>query len=295
MTNQKCTKCGLVSWANTTTCKRCGGSLLEPTQTSIAPPDSSKSTKAADVISCTLLALGAGCVIFRDRLGPASYLVAMLAFLIGLSYSIVRVYRSTRRKARDRKRDAVIVLVINAVLVMLLGAAVPVYYLSMHAAAKRFDWRQHASITGRYTIQFPEEPEEIRQPVQTPTGPLTLNRMTANMGQRGTYTSAFYDLWNAKVTVSDDELLDRVLQDRMSEQTCVLLSKRPFVVNSANGVIIKALEAELQLDSKNTSLLRLYWVKERSMIYMNKATFRRSKENIESAEKFLNSFQLTEQ
>jgi hypothetical protein len=268
--------------------------LVGQTQTSIAPQDRSKSTKAADVVSCTLLALGAACVVFQDRVGPLSYPLALLAFLVGVSYSLVRIHRSTRHPARDRKRDAVTVLVINAVLVMVLGAAVPIYFLSMRPAAKHLEWREHASITGRYTIQFPEEPEEVRQPVQTPTGALTLNRMTANMGQRGMYTSAFYDLWNGKVTVSDDELLDRVLQDRMSESTCVLVSKRPFVINSANGVTIKAMEAELQLDAENTSLLRLYWVKERSMIYMNKVTFGRSKANLESAEKFLNSFQLTE-
>jgi hypothetical protein len=269
--------------------------LVGQTQSSIAPQDRSKSTKAADVISCTLLALGAGSVVFHDRLGPLSYPLAMLAFLVGVSYSLVRIHRSTRHPARDRKRDAVTVLVINAVLVMVLGAAVPIHFLSMRPAAKRFEWRQHDSITGRYTIQFPDEPEEVRQPVQTSAGPLTLNRMTANMGQRGTYISAFYDLWNQKVTVSDDELLDHVLQDRMNDHTCVLLAKRPLVINPANGVTIKALEAELQLDEKSISLLRLYWVKERSMIYMNKATFARSTANLESAEKFLNSFQLTQQ
>jgi hypothetical protein len=242
-----------------------------------------------------LLAIGAGCIAFQDRVGTFSYSFAMLAFLLGLSYSIVRVYRSTRHPARDRKRDAVTVLIVNAVLVMVLGAAVPIYVLGTLPAAQPFEWRQHASITGRYTIDFPGEPEEVRQPVQMPTGPLTLNRMTANMGHRGTYTSAFYDVWEWKVAVSDEDLLDRVLQDRMSDRTCVLLSKRPFMINAANGVVIKGLEAELQLDAENTSLLRVYWAKERSMIYMNKVTFERSTANLVSAEKFLNSFQLTEQ
>src|SRR5215510_1295023 len=102
MNSQKCTKCGLVSWADATTCKRCGESLLEQTHTDLSAHEQSKSWNVPDVVSCSLLAVGASGVAFNSYLGPFGYPVSILAFLIGLGYSIARVYRSTQRL--DRKR-----------------------------------------------------------------------------------------------------------------------------------------------------------------------------------------------
>jgi hypothetical protein len=108
MSGQKCTKCGLVSWADDTTCKRCGESLLEQSQTSMSPDERSKSWRVPDVVSCSLLGVGASLAAFNRYLGPFGYPISMLAFIIGLGYSIVHVHLSTRHPQLDRKRDAIV-------------------------------------------------------------------------------------------------------------------------------------------------------------------------------------------
>src|SRR5262245_18605381 len=118
MNSQKCTKCGLISWADATTCKRCGESLLEQSQTNM----SSKPSNVPDIISCILLGVAVSCVALNRYLGPFGYPVSILLFVIGLTYSIMRVYRSTQSPQGDRKREAMTGLVVNALLLMVLGA-----------------------------------------------------------------------------------------------------------------------------------------------------------------------------
>src|ERR1051325_10644616 len=208
MNSQKCTKCGLISWADATTCKRCGESLLEQSQTNI----SSKPSNVPDAISCILLGAAFCCLGLNSYLGPFGYPVSILALVIGLAYSVMRVYRSTRSPQSDRKRDAMTALVVNALLLVVLGAAVPVYFLSVSAESKSFEWREFVSANGRYTIQLPDEAQEVQQKIQTVTGPITLNSVTVNMGTRGKYQSGYYDLSDHVVPLSDDEFLDGLLE-----------------------------------------------------------------------------------
>ncbi len=269
--------------------------MLEQSQTGMGAPEGSKSWNGPDVITCVLLGVGTSFLVFNSHLGPLGYPVAMLAYISGLGYSILRVHRSTRHPELDRKRSAVTGLVVNALLVMVLGAAVPVYFLGASADSKPFKWREHVSVRGHYTIQLPDDAEEVQRQVQTATGPLTLRSVTVNMGRRGEYISGYYDLSDRPVNASDDEFLDFVLQYTASQGKRKLLGKKPIFVSSPNGLEVKALEAELQLDVRNTSILRLYWVRERSIMYVNLAEFERATTNSLDAEKFLDSFQLVAQ
>ena len=266
--------------------------MLEQSQTDMSAPDGSNPWNVPDVVSCILLGVGASFVVFNRHLGPFGYPVAMLAFISGLGYSILRVHRSTRHPQLDRKRSAVTCLVVNGLLVMVLGAAVPIYFLGASPDSKPFKWREHVSVRGHYTIQLPDDAEEVERKVQTVTGPLTLRSVTTNMGRRGVYSSGYYDLSDRPVTASDDEFLDFVLQYTASQGKRKLLGKKPLFVSSPNGPEVKALEAELQLDVRNTSILRLYWVRERSIMYVNLAEFESATTNSIDAEKFLDSFQL---
>jgi hypothetical protein len=258
----------------------------------MSPPERSKSWNVPDVVSCCLLAVGASFVAFNRYLGPFGYPVSTLAFVIGLGYSIARVYRSTRHPQLDRKREAITSLVLNALLVILLGAAGPVYFLSMRPEGKPFEWREHVSLNGRYKIQLPDEAQEVQK---VKTGPLTLNRVMVNMGQRGEYASGYYDLSDRTVTVSDEEFLNFVYQFAINQCKGTVLTKTPHVTASPDGLTIKALESEIQVDAQTASIFRLYWVRERSTAYTSLATFQRSTKNFESAEKFLDSFQLVTQ
>jgi hypothetical protein len=289
MNSQKCTKCGLISWADATTCKRCGESLLEQSQTT---HERSKPSNVPDAISCILLGVAVFCVAFNQYLGPFGYPVSILVLVIGLTYSIMRVYRSTRSPQSDRKREAMTALVVNALLLMVLGAAVPVYFLSRSPESKSFEWREFASINGRYTIQLPDEAQEVQQKIQTATGPVTLNSVTVNMGQRGKYESGYYDLADRMVTVSDDEFLDLLLESTVRQDKRGLMNKRPLVINAPNGLTVRALEGDVQLDVQTTSISRVYWVKERSTVYVNSTLFQSATQNEVSAQKFLDSFQL---
>lgn len=108
MNSQKCTKCGLISWADATTCKRCGESLLDQSHTNMSTHERPKSSTVPDAISCILLAVCILCLAFNHNLGPFGYPVSILALVIGLAYSIIRVYRTTistkRRQARSHDR-----------------------------------------------------------------------------------------------------------------------------------------------------------------------------------------------
>jgi hypothetical protein len=182
-------------------------------------------------------------------------------------------------------------LVVNSLLLMVLGAAVPVYFLGARPDAKSFDWREHVSVKGRYSIQLPDAAQEVQTKVQTDAGPLTLNSVTVNMGQRGEYVSGFYDLSDHTVAASDDEFLDGILRYTMKQGQKVF-NKRPLIFASPDGLSVKALEADLQRDMHTTQVLRLYWVRERSTIYVNVATFQTATTNEVSAQKFLESFKL---
>jgi hypothetical protein len=217
----------------------------------------------------------------------------MLAFIIGLGYSIVRVYRSTLHPQLDRKRDAIVALVVNALLVLVLGAAVPVYFLSeRNPETKPFEWREYVFAGSGYKIQLPDNPQEGPQQVQTAKGFLRLNRVMVNMGKRGEYVSGYFDLSDRTATLSDDELLELLFSGAIGPRGGTVLTKKPLVIDSTNGLTIKALESEVQLDASTTSKLRLYLVRQRSTVYMNLATFQRASNNVESAEQFLDSFEL---
>lgn len=178
---------------------------------------------------------------------------------------------------------------------MVLGAAVPIYFLSMTPESKSFEWREHVSANGRYTIQLPDEAQEVQQRIQTATGPVTLSSVTVNMGSRGKYESGYHDLSDRTVTVSDDEFLNLLLESTVSQDKRKLMNKTPVFINSPNGLTVRALEGHVQLDVGTTSMSRVYWVKERSTVYVNSTLFQSATKNEVSAEKFLDSFQLIAQ
>lgn len=290
MNSHKCTKCGLVSWVEDGTCKRCGESLLDQVANDVSKPEGSTSWKVPDVVSCSLLGFGAAFVAFNQYLGPLGYPVSMLAFISGLGYSIVRVYRSTQDPQLDRKRDAVTSLVINALLVVVLGASVPIYFLGRNPESRSFEWRD-VSAAGEYTIQLPDDPEKFQQLFQTGNGPaLTLMGVTANMGKRGQYVSGSFDMFGQRMTASDDWPLDFVCESVASERKGMVMVNRPLRFASPRGLSVTASECNLQLHRDAVSRLRLYWVRERQMVYINMATFQNGTLNEVSAEKFLDSF-----
>ena len=262
--------------------------MLEQSQTNM----SSKPSNVPDAISCILLGTAFCCLGLNSYLGPFGYPVSILALVIGLAYSVMRVYRSTRSPQSDRKRDAMTALVVNALLLVVLGAAVPVYFLSVSAESKSFEWREFVSANGRYTIQLPDEAQEVQQKIQTATGPITLNSVTVNMGTRGKYQSGYYDLSDHVVTLSADEFLDQLLESTVSQDQRGLMNKSPLVINAPNGLTVIALEGHVQLDAATTSISRVYWVKKRSTVYVNSTWFQSGTQNQVSAEKFLDSFQL---
>ena len=295
MNRQKCTKCGLVSWADAATCKRCGEPLLEQSQASVSSVGPSRPSNVPDIVSCSLLLIGLIFVGLNRYLGPFGYPVSMLAFISGLGYAIVRIYRSKRYPPLDRKREATTALVVNALVVMVLGAAVPVYFLTPSSPeTKPFEWRKYVSVNGGYNVQLPDDPQEVQQKTQTGAGPITLNLAIANMGKRGKYVSGYYGMSYRPVNVSDEEFLESVYQTTLtvSEAWGSVLTKKPLVFISPDGLTVQALESEIKSDERTTSIIRLYWVKERAIVYVNLATFERTDKNFESVEKFLDSFEL---
>jgi len=236
------------------------------------------------------LGFGAAFVAFNRWLGPFGYPVSMLAFVAGLGYSIVRVYRSTQDPQLDRKRDAVTALVLNAVLVMVLGAAVPIYFLGRNPESRSFEWRD-VSASGQYMIQLPDDPEKFQQLFQTGKGPaLTLIGMTANMGKRGEYVTGSFDMFGQRRTASDDWPLDFVCESIAAKRKGMVMVNSPLRFGSPRGLSVMASECDLQLNRDIVSRARLYWVSERSLVYINMATFQNGTLNEVSAEKFLDSF-----
>ena len=290
MNSHKCTKCGLVSWVEDGTCKRCGESLLDQAANDVSTPESPNSWTVPDIVSCSLLGFGFAFVAFTRWLGPFGYPVSLLAFIAGLGYSIVRVYRSTLVPQLDRKRDAVIVLVANATLVAVFGAAIPIYFLGRNPESRSFDWRD-VSAAGEYTIQLPDDPEKFQQLFQTGKGPaLTLTGMTANMGKRGEYISGSFDMFGQRMTDSDEWPLDFVCESVASERKGMVMVNRPLRFASPRGLSVTASECNLQLGRDAVSRMRLYWVKDRQLVYINMATFQNGTLNEVSAQEFLDSF-----
>ena len=189
-------------------------------------------------------------------------------------------------------------LVVNAVLLVVLGAAVPVFIFSNGVTAKSVGWQEYMSPGGRYSIELPGDPKEKLQRVHTHSGPLNVNMVTVDLGKNGEYTTSYCDLSDFTQTVSDEELLDRILRGMLSKEKSEVLIKTPISIDSVNGLpAAKGLEVETQLDEQtygkgNVSIARIYWVNERSIFYMNMATTQRSPENASRASKFLNSFRL---
>ena len=296
MDSKKCPKCGLVSWADSTICKRCGESLLDSDMR--APGKPKAFLDVPGLVSAILFAVVICGLVLGRYLGMFGYPLMFLALLTGLGYSIWRVYRSTKRL--DSKRQAITVLVVNAMLAMALCAAAPVVLLRERAFGTPV-WREHVSVNGRYSLQLPGEPHEKHETLQTRNGPITVNRVTAYVGQNGEFMSSYFDLSDRPVTVSDDEFLDGVFKQAMSQdEKSLVLSKRTLAVDSATGLSVKALEAEIQPDQQTYgkgafSILRVYWVRDRSTVYMNLATYWRTPENSATAAKFLESFQLLTQ
>lgn len=233
MDSVKCTNCGLVSWADATSCKRCGESLIQQCPV----PSGSKYLKY--LLSGILLA------------------VVLCGLLVGLYIFILRE----------------------------------------RALGTPPKWREHISVNGGYSLQLPGDPHENQRPLSTPTGPITIHSVTAYVGQNGEYMTSYLTLPKRRLTVSDDEFLDLIFRQTISQENGVVLHKRPLVFDSANGLAVKALEAEIQLDVQThgkdaVSIVRLYWVKDRSTVYMNVATFIRSANHNATAAKFLDSFRL---
>jgi hypothetical protein len=292
MNSQKCTKCGLVSWADTETCKRCGESLLEQSRIDASTDEPAKYGKLPDFISYSLLGVVLVSLGFKEYMGPFGYPLSMLALITGLGYSILRVYRSTRVPRLDRKRDAMSALAVNAVLLMVMGAAVPAYVLSRNPDTKPFEWREYTSAVGHFKVQLPDDPQEIHKDVTTARGTLKLNGVIVKMGRRGEYFSGYYDLSNYPVKASDDDFIDFIIQYTAS-QTKKQLYKKPLVFKAPDGLTVKAVEVELQRDLQTTSILRLYWASEQAMLYLTVVEYQPATTNDISAEKFLESFKLT--
>lgn len=106
---------------------------------------------------------------------------------------------------------------------------------------------------------------------------------------------SYLDLSNRRVTVSDDELLNLIFRQAISQEKGVVLNKQPLAFDSANGLGVKALEAELQHDEQThgkdaVSIVRLYWVKDRATVYMK--VFIRSPNHTAIAATFLDSLRL---
>ena len=241
MDSVKCTNCGLVSWADATSCKRCGEPLIQQgsVQTYIDPPGNKKSLKLPYLISGILVA------------------VVLCGLAVGLS----------------------------------------IFFLRAHALSTPAKWREHVSVDGGYSLQLPGDPHENQRPISTPTGQLTIKSVTAYVGQNGEYMSSYLDLSSRKLTVSDDEFLELMFRQTTRQENGVVLNKKPLIFDSANGLAVKALEAEIQLDEKThgkgaVSIVRLYWVRDRKTVYMNVATFMRSPNHTAIAAKFLDSFRL---
>lgn len=233
MNSQKCTNCGLVAWAETEKCKRCGESLLEQSLTDLDPE------------------------------GP---------------------------ETNDRKRKIVTALAASAVLVLLLCAAVPFYLSNRGLEGKPFKWRNYVSAKGGYKIQLPDEPKEGQETRQTASGPVTLNRAVASMGKRGEYVSGYYSM-SFRPNGSEEEFLLVLLKATLQPKDVVLTTK-PIAVRFPAGQTVKALESEIQVDASTRARVRLYWVTERAIVYMNIVTYESSTKNEVSAERFLNSFEL---
>ena len=255
----------------------------------------SKSFNAPHLVSGLLLAVVLAGLALGVYMGSFGYALMFLALFSGLGYSIWRVHRST--KQLDSKRHALSVLVVNALMLMVLGVAVPVVVIRERAISPPPDWRPYVSVNGRYSIELPGDAHEKQRQVQTPTGPLTINIVMAYLGQNGEYMSSYLNLSGRRLTLSDDEFLDQMFQQAMSQETSVVLNKKPLAFNSANGLTVKAMEAELKLDEKAHgknafSIVRLYWVKDRATVYMNVATTLRSPVNEATVAKFHDSFQL---
>lgn len=291
MDSVKCSNCGLVSWADSTSCKRCGESLLHQN----APIDA-KSSNVPTLISGALLAVVLCGLALGVYIATIGYALMALALIAGLGYSIWRVYRSTHQL--DSKQLALSALVLNTVLLLVLGVAVPVVLLREHALSTPPKWREHVSVNGGYSLQIPGDPHETQRQIASPKGPITINSVTAYLGQNGEYTSSYLELPKGKLTVSDDEFLEFMLRQTVSQDNGVVLDKKPIALDSANGLEVSALEAQILLDEKTNgrgavAIIRLYWVKDRSTVYMNVATFVFSPNHNATAAKFLDSFRLT--
>lgn len=290
MDSVKCTNCGLVSWADSTSCKRCGESLLHQ-----STPINAKSSNAATFISGALLALVLGGLALGLYIGAVGYSLMALALLTSLGYSIWRVYRSTQQL--DSTGLALTALVLNTVLLLVLGVAVPVVLLREHALGTPPKWREHVSVKGGYSLQLPGDPHENQRQFPSQTGPMTMYSVTAYLGQNGEYTSSYLELPQGRLTVSDDEFLEFMYRQTISQEKGVVLDKKPLAFDSANGLAVKALEAQILLDEQThgrsaIAIVRLYWVKERNTVYMNVATFVHSANHNATAAKFLDSFRL---
>ena len=267
--------------------------MLEQSETSADDP--ARSSKAPDIVSCLLLGVGMCSLGFNRYLGPFGYPVAMLAFIIGLGYSIARVLRSKQFPPLDRKKEAMTALVSNALLVLVLGAAVPVYLLTPSSPeTKPLKWREYVSANGGYKIRLPDDPKEEQETPHTGSGPITLNRVVANMGKRGEYVSGYYSTSFRPANLSDEEFLERVYQTTMgvTHVSGSVLTKESHAFISPEGLTVEALESRIKADERTDSILRLYWVKERGIVYVNLATFERTDKNLASAEQFLDSFAL---
>ena len=199
--------------------------------------------------------------------------------------------------AKSKKLPYIISGILVAVVVCGLVLSLSIFFLRERALGTPPKWREHVSANGGYSLQLPDEPHEKQRQISTQAGPMTINSVTAYVGQNGEYMSSYVDLPKGRLRVSDDEFLDLVFQQAMSQEKGVVLKKNPLAFADADGRTVKALEAEIQLDEQTygrdvVSIVRVYWVKERAKVYMNVATFMRSPNHTATATKFLDSFRL---
>lgn len=209
----------------------------------------------------------------------------------------VPTYRGAPGSAKSLKVPYLISGVLLAVVLCGLVIGLSIFFLREHALSTPAKWREHVSVDGGYSLQLPGDPHENQRPITTPTGQITIKSVTAYVGQNGEYMSSYLDLSNRRLTVSEDDFLELIFRQTTRQEKGVVLNKRPFVFDSGNGLAVKALEAEIQLDEQThgkgaVSIVRLYWVKDRKTVYMNVATFMRSKNHNAIAAKFLDSFRL---
>ena len=297
MNNTKCAKCGLVSWADAVECKRCGASLLYDLN------ERSTVSNRRDYVSVILMAPALGGIAFSRYLGPFGYPLAILALLAGLGYAMWRVRGFRQIPQIDTKKGILTALIGNAVLLLVLGVAVPVAFfssgiMSIGLPARPATWQDYMSPSGRYSIQLPGNPQEK---IRSGHSGIPVNTITADLGQNGIYTAAHCNYSGATQVLSDAELLDRMVRQMLEKERSELLNQTPISIDSVNGLPgATGIEVETRLDEQtfgkgNVAIARLYWVKEWSNFYMVMATTHGSRENASFATKFLDSFRLVTQ